>query len=255
MRPGDDVDIKKFAKPFKEVAVSRLDWVRQATSIILTLSFSCAALGGDGPTASGAVLRASGNVQVNGVGSRGITTLFPGDSIQTTEDSAANIIAGGSSVLVMPNSLVKFVGHGVELTEGGVSVATSEEMEVKAAGLTITPASQKQSKFEVAENDDSVAVAAHQGNLTVSDEQQTSTVPEGQETTRKKKKKGGAAPAAGGTHSISGKTLAVVGGASAATVAGILVAESNKKKKCVSSANDKKCKCKKDKNGNEDCEE
>jgi hypothetical protein len=151
--------------------------------------FSCAALGGDGPAASGAVLCASGNVQVNGVGSREITILFPGDSIQTTEDSAANIIAGGSSVLVMPNSLVKFVGHGVELTEGGVSVATSEEMEVKAAGLTITPASQKQSKFEVAENDDSVAVAAHQGNLTVSDGQQTSTVPEGQETTRKKKKR------------------------------------------------------------------
>ena len=201
--------------------MSRLDWERQVISIILTLSFSCAALGGDGPTPSGAVLRASGNVQVNGVGSREITTLFPGDSIQTTEDSAANIIAGGSSVLVMPNSLVKFVGHGVELTEGG----------------------------------DSVAVAAHQGNLTVSDEQQTSTVPEGQETTRKKKKKGGAAPAAGGTHSISGKTLAVIGGASAATVAGILVAESNKKKKCVSSANDKKCKCKKDKNGNETCEE
>jgi hypothetical protein len=61
--------------------------------------------------------------------------------------------------------------------------------------------------------------------------------------------------AAGGTHSISGKSLAVIGGASAASVAGILVAESNKKKKCVSSANDKKCKCKKDKNGNEDCEE
>ena len=75
--------------------MSRLDWERQVISIILTLSFSCAALGGDGPTASGAVLRASGNVQVNGVGSREITTLFPGDSIQTTEDSAANIIAGG----------------------------------------------------------------------------------------------------------------------------------------------------------------
>jgi hypothetical protein len=117
--------IRKFTEPFKEVGMSRLDWERQVISIILTLSFSCAALGGDGPTASGAVLRASGNVQVNGVGSREITTLFPGDSIQTTEDSAANIIAGGSSVLVMPNSLVKFVGHGVELTEGGVSVATS----------------------------------------------------------------------------------------------------------------------------------
>src|SRR5437762_11620581 len=107
--------IRKLPEPFKEACMSRLDCERQVISIILTLSFSCAALGGDGPAASGAVLRASGNVQVNGVGSREITTLFPGDSIQTTEDSAANIIAGGSSVLVMPNSLVKFVGHGVEL--------------------------------------------------------------------------------------------------------------------------------------------
>ena len=238
--------------------MTKLCWQRQLTSIVLMLSFSCVALGVDSPGASGAVLHASGKVQVNGAGSREITTLFSGDSIQTAEDSVANIIAGGSSVLVMPNALIKFMGNGVELTEGGVSVATSEGMAVSAYGLTITPAAQKQSKYEVAEADDSVVVAARQGNVTVADGEQTSTVPEGHEATHKKKKKkkaAGAEPAASSSHSISGKTLAVIGGASGATVAGILIAESGQKKKCVSSSGDKKCKCKKDKNGKEVCEE
>ena len=47
----------------------------------------------------------------------------------------------------------------------------------------------------------------------------------------------------------------MIGGASGATLAGILIAQSNKKKKCVSASNNKKCKCTKDKHGNEDCEE
>jgi hypothetical protein len=93
---------------------------------------------------------------------------------------------------------------------------------------------QTQSKFEVTESEDSVFVAARQGNITVTDGQQTSTVQEGQETTHKKKKAAGAEPAAGASHSLSGKTPAIIGGASGGTVAGILIAESNKKKKCVS---------------------
>ena len=225
-------------------------WQRQVMSIILVVSFSCASLGAESSIKAGAVLRPSGNVEVNGAVTHNITTLFPGDLVKTNEDSVANIIAGGSSVLVMPNASVKFTGHDVEVSEGGVSVATSEGMAVIASGLTITPAAQTASKFEVADTEDSVAIAAREGNLTVDDGQQTSTVPEGQESTRQKKKKG-----AGGTHSISGKTVGIIAGASAATVTGILIAESNKKKKCVSSANDKKCKCTKDKDGKEDCEE
>ena len=259
----DEIHIPKTPKTvlrlaitlYKEVALTQVTWQRQVISVVLVVSFSCASLGAERSIGSSAVLRASGNVEVNGVGTHNITTLFSGDFVKTDEDSVANIIAAGSSVLVMPNASVKFSGHEVEIAEGGVSVATSEGMAVIASGLTITPAGEKPSKFEVVETEDSVVVAARQGNLSVGDGQQTSTVPEGQESTHKKKKKGGAAPAAGGSHAISGKTLAIVGGASAATVTGILIAESNKKKKCVSSANDKKCKCKKDKDGKEDCEE
>jgi hypothetical protein len=93
-----------------------------------------------------------------------------------------------------------------------MAIATSAGMSALADGLTITPAAQKPSKFEVAEDEDSVVIAARQGNVTVSDGQETSTVPEGQETRRKKRAAGAEPGASGGGHFISGKTVAIVGG-------------------------------------------
>ncbi len=95
---------------------------------------------------------------MNGTRSQEITTLFSGDAIQTAAHSVANVIASGSSVLVMPNTSVKFLGKAVEVIHGAVSIATSEEMSARAYGLTITPAEKKESKFEVVEADDSVVV-------------------------------------------------------------------------------------------------
>ena len=217
----------------------KASWQRQLLSINLALWFSCAALAGDSPSVPGAVLHGTGKVQVNGSSSRETTTLFSGDSIQTGEGSVAHITAGGSSVLVMPNASVKFLGNAVEVTQGGVSIATSAGMAARAFGLTITPAAQKFSKFEVAEDQDSVVVAAQQGNVTVADGQETSTVREGQQATHKKRK--GAAAPASGAHAISGKTLATIGAASGAAILGIIIAEGDKKKLCVSPSGGKKC--------------
>jgi ferric-dicitrate binding protein FerR (iron transport regulator) len=214
-------------------------WSRPVGSVLFLCLLACAALGVDGSSPPGAVLRAAGKVQVNGAGSREITTLFSGDSIETDPDSLANIMAAGSSVLVMPNALVKFLGNAVELTQGGIAIATSAGMSAMAFGLTITPTAQTLSKFEVAEDEDSVVIAARQGNVTITDGQETSTVPEGQET-RCKKKREGAAPPASGTHVISGKTLAILGAASGATIAGILLLGEDQKK-CVSPSGNKKC--------------
>jgi hypothetical protein len=161
---------------------------RQLISLVLVLSFSATAWGVEGAGAR-AVLQASGKVQVNGNASRQITTLFSGDVVQTDDDSAANIIAGGSSVLIMPGAAVRFLGNGVELTQGGMAIASSEAMTATVDDLTITPVAQRFSKFEVAEDEDTVVIAARQGSVAVSDGQQTSTVPEGQETRRKRKKK------------------------------------------------------------------
>ena len=232
-------------------------WPRQLLSVILLSSFSFTTMGAaDSANPPKAVLHASGKVQVNGAASRAVTTVFSGDSIQTDDDSVANIVAGGSSVVVMPNASVKFLGNVVEVDEGRVAIATSAGLSAQADGLTITPASEKLSKFEVADNEDSVVVAAQQGNVAVSDGQQSSTTQEGQETTHKKKKKGGGAvPAASGTGEISGKTVALVAGSLAAFTAGVVIIQtSDDKKKCVSPSGNKKCKCKKDKNGKDVCE-
>jgi hypothetical protein len=225
-------------------------WLRKLLSFILVF-FSIAGFGVGG-TGARAVLQASGKVQVNGSASRQITTLFSGDVIRTDEDSAANIIAGGSSVLVMPGASVKFLGNGMELTEGGMAIATSEAMTATVEDLIITPAGQTLSKFEIAENEDTVVIAARQGNVAVSDGQQTSTVAEGQQTTRKRKKKGGATPAGSG-HRLSGTTIGIISGAAGATVAGILIAEKGKQQ-CLSASGNKKCVCHKKTNNVDICE-
>jgi hypothetical protein len=226
--------------------------LRQFLSFVLVMSFSCASLGVESSSAR-AVLNASGKVQVNGNASRRTTTLFSGDVIQTDENSAANIIAAGSSVLVMPGASVKFLGNAMELTEGGMAIATSQAMTATVDDLIITPAGPKLSKYEIAEDEDTVVIAARQGNVAVSDGQQTSTVPEGQETTRKRKKKEGSATSAGSGHGLSGKTLGIIGGAAGATVAGILIAEKGKQK-CLSASGNKKCVCHKKTNDVDVCE-
>ncbi len=229
-------------------------WPRQVLSIILVLSFSCTTFGADGPSTRAAVLHASGKVQVNGAGSRPITTLFSGDSVQTDGNSVANIIAGGSSVLIMPNASVKFLGNAMEVDQGTVAIATSAGMSAQVDGLTVTPASQKLSKFEVADGEDSVLIAARQGNVAVSDGQQTSTVPQDSQTTRKKKKKAaGAEPAAKGGAFPAKKVALIAGTAAAIAVTGIVLANTGGKK-CVSpSADNKKC-CTQDQQGNNNCQ-
>jgi len=200
-------------------------------------------------------LHANGKVQVNGAESRKTTTLFSGDLIQTDANSVANIIAGGSSVLVMPNGSVKFLGNAVEVDQGDIAIATSTGMAAEVDGLTITPAGKTQSRFEVADTEDSVLIAARQGNVAVSDGQQTSTTAEGQETTHKKRKKkeGGAVPAASGGHGVSAKTLLLTAGALGGTAAGLAIIQSDSGgKKCVSPSGGKQC-CTQNQQGNNNC--
>ena len=226
----------------------------QVVSVLLVFSFSFASLAADGPSVPAAMLQATGSVRVNGNGVLSSTAVFLGDSVQTQNDSLADITAEGTSVLVMPNSSVKFQGKTVEVDQGEVVVATSKGVSTIADELTITPAAQKQSKYEVSQDEEFVTIAAQQGDVTVNDGQASSTVPEGQQTTQKKKRKkrgAGAEPAA--TGGFPTRTVAIVAVAGGAAAAGILIATSSSKKRCVSSSNNKKCKCTTNKNGTEDC--
>jgi hypothetical protein len=113
---------------------------------------------------------------------------------------------------------------------------------VRADDLTIEPATKKQSKFEIAENENSVTVAARQGDLNLSDDRDSSTVQEGQQSTRKKKKKkaDGALPAAKGPLLLPGKDIAVLAGAAGIAIVAILIVDQDLKH-CVSPTGDRNC--------------
>jgi len=155
----------------------------------------------DQPTA---MLYSHGNALLNGTSLARSSAIFSGDLVQTNKDSVANINAPGSSVLILNDSLVQYEGKSISLDHGGVTVSTSKSLATRAGDLTVSPAAGVWTEFEVRDVDGTIRIMARKGDLTISDETGTTTLPQGQETTReethkgKKREPGGAVPGAGG---------------------------------------------------------
>ena len=172
-----------------------------------------------GETAS-AMLYTNGAAWLNGSEVPKSAAVFSGDMLQTRPDSTASIQSNGSSVMVLADSLVKFQGLAVELEHGSVRVTTSRGLAARAGDVTVKPASNMWTEFQVTDVDGRVQIAANKGDLTVQDDKGTTTVTQGQQTTRddttdtekkKKRRRGaGAATAAGG--GIMSSTPVVYGG-------------------------------------------
>jgi hypothetical protein len=177
---------------------------------------------------SPAMLYARGATWINGGAVPRTSAVFPGDMVQTQSDSLASINVSGSNVVVLADSLVKFEGPAVALEHGSLKVATSKGLSTHTGDLTVAPASNGWTEFEVEQmSDDSVQIVAQKGDVTVSDGSNTSTLSQGQQTTvdnsaekkkKKRKKGGGAIPAGGGA--ILASPLVIYGGAAA--VGGLL---------------------------------
>jgi hypothetical protein len=177
---------------------------------------------------SPAMLYARGTTWINGGAVPRTSAVFPGDLVQTRSDSVASINASGSSVVVMADSLVKFEGPAVALEHGTLRVATSKGLSTHSGDITVAPASNGWTEFEVKQvSDDTVQIVAQKGDVTVSDGSNSSTLSQGQQTTvgnsmEKKKKKrrkgGGAIPASGGA--VLDSPVVIYGGAAA--VGGLL---------------------------------
>ena len=180
-----------------------------------------------GETAS-AMLYTNGAAWLNGSEVPKSAAVFAGDMLQTRPDSTASIQSNGSSVMVLADSLVKFEGPAVEIEHGAVRVTTSRGLAARAGDVTVKPATNSWTEFQVTDVDGRVQIAASKGDLTVQDDKGTTTVTQGQETTRddtadqekkkKRRRKGtGAAPAAGGGIMSSPPVvyggLAAIGGA------------------------------------------
>jgi len=197
---------------------------RSALSIVLALLLPGQLLATD---SASAMLYANGAAWVNGSSVPKSAAVFAGDMVQTRPDSTANITARGSSVMVLADSLVKFQGPGVEIEHGSVRVSTARGLETHAGEVTVKPAGNSWTEFQVTDVDGTVRIVASKGDVTVQDQQGTTTVQEGQQTTRddtsnpeqkrKRKKRGAGAATAAGGGILSSSTaiytgIAIVGG-------------------------------------------
>ena len=204
-------------------------------SCMLLVIFPAALFAVDQPAA---MLYAHGTALLNGNSIASSSAIFSGDLVETSSDSAANINASGSIVLVRNDSLVQYQGNAVKLEHGGVTISTSKALATRAGDVTVSPAASVWTDFEVRDVDGTVQIAARKGDLTISDDTgTTTTLAQGQQTTRddsqsqnddkkKKKKKrraAGAAPAAGGGILDSPWAIGIGGGAVAGATAWVLI--------------------------------
>lgn len=187
-------------------------------SLLLILFPAQMMLAGETPSA---MLYTNGAAWLNGSVVPKSAAVFSGDLLQTRPDSTASIQSNGSSVMVLADSLVKFQGPTIELEHGAVRVTTSRGLATRAGDVTIKPAADTWTEFQVRDVDGRVQIAANKGDVTVQDDKgTTTTVSQGQETTRddttdaekkkKKRRRGGAAWAASG--GIMSSTPVVIGG-------------------------------------------
>jgi hypothetical protein len=202
---------------------------RKMVSCVLLLIVPASVFAAD---SGAAMLYANGAAWLNGSHVPNSSAIFAGDMVQTRSDSAANIHAPGSSITVLGDSLVKFEGASLNVEHGGVSVSTSKGVATTAGDVRVAPVSNAWTEFNVTDIDGTVRIAARKGDLSITDDNGTVTLAQGQETTRdeqsdqgNKKRKdtkrgnGGAVPAAGG--GVLNSPIAI--GAGAAAIGGVTI--------------------------------
>jgi hypothetical protein len=180
-----------------------------------------------------AMLYGKGAVWLNGKPVPRSSAVFPGDLIQTQPESVATLDASGSGVVVLQDSLVKFEGNAVSLEHGGVSVATSKGMVAIAREVTVTPASNTWTEFEVADSNGTVEVVAGKGDVNVNCGKGSARLSEGEQATPdgsrncKKKRKGGAPMPRRGPILLDPYVLAgaIIGGGA---IVGLLLCDTSK---------------------------
>jgi hypothetical protein len=173
----------------------------------------------------GAVVHTKGGVWVNGAEAADSTAVFSGDLLETKPGSLASLDAEGSSVLIQPESVVKFQGSFLSLEHGSVSVETSTSMSVRVNCINVEPASKQRTQYDVADLGGMVHVAVHKDNVNITEvgalrkaaqennASQSAIVHEGQEATRNEAACGAIPRPAGAGNGLNTKWLEIGGAA------------------------------------------
>ena len=107
-----------------------------------------------------AILHAQSGVWVNGTEVPDSTAILPGDLLETKPGAVANLNAEGSSVVIQPESVIKYNGDSLTLEHGSVLTNTSNSFSVNIDCLKVVPVANVWTQYEVAHLNGNVHVDA-----------------------------------------------------------------------------------------------
>jgi hypothetical protein len=143
-----------------------------------------------------AMLYGKGVVLLNGATLPNSSAVYPDDVIETKADSVANLNVTGSTVMIGPESIVKFENNAVSLEHGSVTVSTVDGLRVHVKCVTVIPAQNVQTQFDVTNTNSKVHAVARKSDVNIDsggkvknasktdDSSKNATLHEGHETTR-----------------------------------------------------------------------
>lgn len=124
----------------------------------------------------------SGVAALNGMAIHNTTTVFSGDLLETSANSALTINTNGSSILIGANSRVHYFGNSIDLHLGSTQVNTTKSLEVETESIKISPNSTS-AKFRVDRAPHTVVIAALEKEVRVNNNGETTVVPPGSTVT------------------------------------------------------------------------
>lgn len=148
---------------------------RKILASLLVVLFPSAVLMADRPSA---MLVTSGTVRLNGTVSPQSTSLFTGDVIDTAADSVGSLSRSGSSVVVDPDSSIRYQDDGVSILKGMARVQTSKGMAAHAGPISVIPVT-SDALFEVRTDGKTALIASREGALTLTDGTESFTLDPG----------------------------------------------------------------------------
>lgn len=185
-------------------------------ALILLMPSSLMAGGG-----ADAMINCKGTVLVNGNTSPNSSAIAAGDTVQTEDASAATITASGSSIILQPESLVKFATSTISLQQGSISVASSTGLVTSTGIATVTPAATAWTEYEVTNANGNIEVLDRKGDVKVDCGKESIDLSDGMQVTSdaaghcsKRRPKGAYPPASGSI--LSNPYLPYVAGAAGA---------------------------------------
>jgi hypothetical protein len=214
-----------------KAGVCLLEWRKLVCGVMIVIvPASMAAQGTDR-----ALLHSDGGTWLNGKPAPASSAIFPNDYIQTQTAHSAKIDVEGSTVMMLPDTVVQFEGDELVLDHGSLQLNTARQLKVRVNCITVIPVTADWTRYDVSDVDDKIKVSAYKKDVRIHApsaarrSKQTGSIDnivhEGERTTRDEKCGGAARPAA--DKALLNSPVAIGGGVGLIALTCIIICRSD----------------------------